>query len=81
MESSIKVKYLVRKSKIIFKLLGHRITDEFPVVIKQVPRSKINKLMKIKDRYIPAEFYFHMQASECNGVVKVILTYFVCFLI
>ena len=50
---------------------GYRIADQLPVVIKQVPRSKINKMMKVKERSIPAEFYYHLQASECNGVVKV----------
>merc|ERR1712008_294545 len=37
---------------------GYRIADQLPVVIKQVPRSKINKMMKVKERSIPAEFYY-----------------------
>ena len=42
------------------------------MVIKQVPRSKIHKMMSIKDRLIPAEFYYHLHASDNEGVVKVL---------
>ena len=59
-----------------WKIKGYRIADQLPVVIKQVPRSKINKMMKLKERSIPAEFYYHLQASECSGVVKVSLMIF-----
>ena len=56
----------------LLRLLGYRISDEYPVVIKQVPRSKIHKMMAIKDRPIPAEFYYHLHASDSEGVVKVL---------
>ena len=51
--------------------IGYRISDNYPVAIKQVPRSKIPELIKYKDRYIPMEFLMHIKASKCDTVVKV----------
>ena len=53
---------------------GHRISDQYPVAIKQVPRSRISSLIQVGDRKIPTEFFMHLKAAKCDGVVKVRLT-------
>lgn len=41
-----------------------------PVVVKQIPKSRISKFVCVEGRSIPSEIYFHMTASGAPGVVK-----------
>jgi len=50
---------------------GYRLSDNYPVAIKQVPRSRIPQFVNYEDRNIPLEFLMHIKASKCDGVVKV----------
>ena len=53
------------------KIKGYRKSDQFPVAIKQVPRSRVGKMVRVGERSIPNEFFMHLMAAKCNGVVQV----------
>ena len=53
------------------EIKGYRKSDQFPVAIKQVPRSRVGKMVQIGERRIPNEFYMHLMATKCEGVVQV----------
>ena len=53
------------------KIKGYRKSDQFPVAIKQVPRSRVGRMVRVGERSIPNEFYMHFMAAKCNGVVQV----------
>ena len=66
--------------KVVFEFLfaqcnvdykGYRKSDQFPVAIKQVPRSRVGRMVRVGERSIPNEFYMHFMAAKCNGVVQV----------
>ena len=63
----------------IKKLKGHRISDQYPVAIKQVPRSRISSMIQVGDRKMPTEFFMHLKAAKCDGVVKVRLNFHATF--
>ena len=51
-------------------ILGFRKSDSMPIVVKQIPKSRISKCICVEGRNIPSEIYFHMAASGAPGVVK-----------
>ena len=50
---------------------GYRKSDLFPVAIKQVPRSRVGRMVRVGERSIPNEFFMHLMAAKCKGVVQV----------
>ena len=54
---------------------GIRRSDNFPVCVKQVPKTRICDWGLQDNRKIPKEFQMHLKAQASQGVVKV-LDYF-----
>ena len=50
--------------------VGIEISKNQNVVIKQVPKVKINNYVNVDGRPVPKEFHLHRLASSIGGVVK-----------